>query len=128
MHRKHPSIYRKIKASVLLLCLGLVILGTCPIKKILLGVSSIKIESSTQSSIFTEKNNLICSYSDEMVKAPLVELTKKSNNNAFYLILSSALVSLFTFFVRNESIPSVKRRLSLVSPVPLFLRNQVFIL
>ena len=130
MFRKLPSIYHKIKASVLLLCLGFMILGTCPIQKILLNASPIKTHTSDQKSVskIVVSNQLSCSYGEEIVKAPLIEITKKSNNSALYFVLLSALACLFTSFVANGSIPFVKRRNALGSPVPLFLRNQVFII
>lgn len=130
MYRKLPSIFHKIKASVLLICLGFVILGTCPIQKFLLNASSVKTQTSDQTGVseIIVSNQLSCSYGEEIVKAPLIELTKKSNNNALYFVLLSALVYLFTSFVANGSIPFVKRKNALGSPIPLFLRNQVFII
>lgn len=130
MFRKLPSIYHKIKASVLLLCLGFMILSTCPIQKILLNASPVKTQTSDQKSVskIVVSNQLSCSYGEEIVKAPLIEITKKSNNSALYFVLLSALTYLFTSFVANGSIPFVKRRNALGSPVPLFLRNQVFII
>lgn len=130
MYRRHPSIYSKIKASVLLLCLGFMMLGTCPIQKLLLSVSPVKMETSTQTnaSKVSVKNQLTCSYGEEIVKAPLIELTKKSNNNALYFVLLSTLAALFTSFTGNRSVSFVKRSNAIVSPVPLYLKNQVFII
>lgn len=128
MYKKFPSIYHRMKASVLLLCLGFMLVGTCPIQKILLSNSPVKAEASTQATMSKAgvKNQLTCSYGEEVIKAPLVDLTKKSNNNPLYFILLSTIAYLFTSFLSNRSISIVNRRFSLVSPVPLFLRNQVF--
>lgn len=130
MFIKLPSIYHKIKASVLLLCLGFMILGTCPIQKILLNASSVKTQTSDRKSVskIVLSNQLSCSYGEEIVKAPLIELTKKSKNNALYFVLLGTLVYLFTSFVANGTIPFVKKKNTLGSSVPLFLRNQVFII
>lgn len=131
MYSRLPSIYSKIKASVLLLCLGFMIMGTCPIQKLLLSASPVKVETSSQSSAskILVKNQLICSYSEEIVKAPLIGLTKKSdNNNALYFILLSTLAYLFTTFISSKSVPIAKGEVSFSSPIPLFLRNQVFII
>lgn len=130
MYRKTSSIYHRIKALILFLCLAFMILGTCPIQKFLLSATSLKVKTSTKKSVSPPlvKDNLTCSYSEEIVKAPLVELTKKSNDNASLFILLNTLAYLFTCFVRKRSIPFVKRRVFFGSSVPLFLRNQVFII
>jgi hypothetical protein len=60
------------------------------------------------------------------VKAPLVDLTKKSNNNALYFILLSTLAYLFTSFLSSRYISVVNSKIFLVSPISLFLKNQVF--
>lgn len=126
MYRKLPSIYHKIKASVLLICLGFVILGTCPIQKFILSASPVEVETSTQTSISSTVVNTTCSSSEEIVKAPLVDLTKKSNNNALYFILLSTLAYLFTSFLSSRYISVVNSKIFLVSPISLFLKNQVF--
>lgn len=130
MYRKLQSIHSKTKASVLLLCLGFMILSTCPIQKFLLSASPVKSENSTQTnaSKATAKNQLTCSHGEEIVKAPLIELTKKSHNKALYFVLLSTFTALFSPFLRNRSVPFVKRDSALVSPVPLFIKNQVFII
>ena len=126
MFIKLPSIYHKIKASVLLICLGFVILGTCPIQKFILSASPVEVETSTQTSISSTVVNTTCSSSEEIVKAPLVDLTKKSNNNALYFILLSTLAYLFTSFLSSRYISVVNSKIFLVSPISLFLKNQVF--
>lgn len=129
MHKRLPSMYSKIKASVLLLCLGFVILGTCPIQKLLLSAFPVKVETSAQTnaSKTPSKNQVTCSYGEEIVKAPLIEPTKKSNNNALDFVLLNTL-ALFIPLSGNSSAPIVKRKNALASPVPLFLKNQVFII
>lgn len=130
MYRRLSSMYSKIKASVLLMCLGFMILGTCPIQKLLLSASPIKIETSTQTkaSKTPAKIQLSCSYGEEIVKAPLIELTKKSNNNALYFVLLSTLAALSTSFAGKRSMSFVKRKNDIASPIPLYLKNQVFII
>lgn len=130
MYRRLSSMCSKIKASILLLCLGFMILGTCPIQKLLLSASPIKIETSTQTkaSKTPDKIQLSCSYGEEIVKAPLIELTKKSNNNALYFVLLSTLAALSTSFAGKRSMSFVKRKNDIASPIPLYLKNQVFII
>lgn len=131
MNRKLQSKYQTLKASVLLLCLGLLIVGTCPIQKLLLSAASIPIEAPsskpTKSTTLTN-SHLTCSLYEEMVKAPLVELTKKSNNIALYFVLLSTVPFLLSSFGRKRSSLPIKGRISMVSPIPLFLKNQVFII
>lgn len=106
------------------------ILGTCPIQKLLLSASPVQIETAEKNGVpkTPVKNQLVCSYGEELVKAPLIALTKKSDNNALYFILVSTFVFLLTPFVGNGSIPFVKRKNPFGTPVPLFLKNQVFII
>lgn len=130
MNKKLPSFYNAIKASVLLLCLGFMIASNCSVQKLLLSAIPVNVEtpSSQKTAKAISKNNLTCSYQKEIVKTPLVELTKKSNSNTLYFVLLSTILYLFTSFVRKKSGPFIKNRVTLASPVPLFLKNQVFII
>lgn len=126
MYIKLSSISLKIKAVMLLLCLGFTMVKSCPGQKFLSNSSSLSQSEQLSSFISGENKPLTCFNSRENIKTPLVHHINRSNNNLLFFVLISSLVFLIRSCLVNKCNQILKNREILVSPVPLFLRNQVF--
>ena len=98
MYRILSTISLKTKAVALLLCLGFTLVKSCPGQKLLSNSSLLNISEHLDSFTSSDNQNLTCSYSGEVVETPLIDGSDQ--------------------YIKNRKI--------FVSPVPLFLRNQVF--
>lgn len=119
----------KLKAALLLLSLCLMMVGTCPIQKLLSSTFSVKVDESKQPGIpsVSVTNTLKCAYYKEMIQVPLVELsTRNGASDVVPFLLLPAYVDSLTSFEPGVWMYNGKVKDPTVSSVPLFLRHQVF--
>lgn len=131
MNRDYPTIYRKTKAAVLLLCLFFMMVNTCPVRSLLTSAFAQSVEHSkqTNSSDAVVYDDLRCS-EIEITKASLLDFSKLNNSSlplplfltVISLYLSLSILGLGFRYFRKE------RKPSLTSPVPLFLQNRSIII
>lgn len=126
MYRILSTISLKTKAVALLLCLGFTLVKSCPGQKLLSNSSLLNISEHLDSFTSSDNQNLTCSYSAEVVETPLIDHTNRSSSNVLFFVLISSLFFSIHSLLINGCSQYIKNRKIFVSPVPLFLRNQVF--
>src|SRR5690606_38470561 len=97
MNKDFPSIYKKAKVAILMLCLFLMVVNTCPVLSLMTIDSLPNIEYSKQSigaKIFVN-DDLLCS-EGQVTNAVLLDFSKSYNSNLpFPFILSVLNLYLF---------------------------------
>lgn len=130
MNRKSPTIYRKIKAAVLLLALFFMVVNSCPIRSLLKSAGTTQAEFSKHSnSDIIMYDDLRCSES-KITKASLLDFSNLSNNNLplpLFLTVVSLYLSLSILSSSFRSYRKTSTR-SLTNSVPLFLQNRSIII
>ena len=137
MIRKHPTIYRKFKATVLLLCLFFMMVSSCPVRNLLSSAFAPSIELSKQAKsgkqlvsadTFTY-DGLRC-VEIQITKASMLDFSSSTNNilplplflTVISLYLSMSILSLSFRSFRKE------RKQTLTDSLPLFLQNRSIII
>lgn len=132
MNKLLPSFYNKVKAAVLLLCLFFMMVGTCPIKRLLSNASSPPVETTHRPNNHKDlvHVNFHCPSGGKIIQATLFDLTK-AGNNGFSLPFFLNLLSFYLFAsILKTGIVSIttSRIPSLIGSVPLFLKNRSIII
>ena len=132
MNNHIPSIYIKVKAALLLLCLFLMMVNSCPIRNLLSSASFSAVETFEQSNNTKSfvKNNLHCSSKGKIIQATLLDFSKANNSSlplpfllsllSAYLLLSVLNTGIVLFTNSRNSLPT--------DTVPLFLKNRSIII
>jgi|GEM_PF-1215131 len=133
MNRDFPTIYRKIKATVLLVCLFFMLVNTCPIRSLLSSVFLPSVEFSKQAkSVKHPIGDVILMYDDlrcadtEITKASLLDfslLSKSSLPLPLFLSVISLYLSLSLLSLSSRPF-QLERKQTLTNPLPLFLKNR----
>lgn len=131
MNREYSTIYKKIKAAVLLLCLFFMMVNTCPIRYLLTTSITQTAERSTQAdgSDALVYDSLRCSES-EITEASALDFSTLTHSSlplpllltVISLYLSVSVLGLGFKYGLKE------RKLSFTNPVPLFLQNRSIII
>jgi len=137
MNRKYPTIYRKIKATVVLLCLFFMMVSSCSVRNFLSSAFAPSIELSKQAKSGKQLINAHAfAYDDlhcvetQITKASILDFSSLTNNilplplflTAISLYLSLSILSLSFRLFRKE------RKQTLTDSLPLFLQNRSIII
>lgn len=137
MNRKYPTIYRKIKATVLLLCLFFMMVSSCPVRNLLSSAFVPSVELSKQAksskqSISAEAfvyDGLHC-VETQITKASLLDFSTLTNNTLplpLFLTVISLYLSLSILSLSFRSF-RIERKRTIRNPLPLFLQNRSIII
>lgn len=132
MNNYIPSIYNKVKAGLLLLCLFLMMVSSCPVRNLLSNASFSAAKTLKQPNIKAGfvKSNFQCSSKGTITQASLLDLSKTSNSGLPFPLLLSLLSAYLILSVLNTGIVLfTNSRNSLpTDTVPLFLKNRSIII
>ncbi len=129
MYREYPSIYRRMTATILSLCLFFMVISACPVRGLMTRafVPPVELSKQSNSSVVFADDDLRCS-EETVTQAGLPDLPRLTNSGlplSVFLTVLSLFLSLSVFGFqpfRKGSEPT------LVNPVPLFLRNRSIII
>jgi hypothetical protein len=133
MIKVNHSILNKSKsATIILLSLFFVMVGSCSIQKLITGDSYAQLEISKQSKTVLNSNNhqTVCLLTDEVVKGSLLSVETFSVKNYLNpLLLITAILGENIFLFKGESgIFQKQSNNPLASSFPLFLKYRVLII
>lgn len=143
MDGKYPSIYRKLKATVLLLCLFFMMANSCPVRNLLSGSLSPSVEVFKQAksakqrihsdtfvyaeTIMNDKTHCTATTITEASFMDLSTLSSKSLPLPLFLAVVSLYLTLSILSVPFGSFTAERKR-SLNNSLPLFLQNRSIII
>ena len=137
MNGKYPTIYRKLKATALLLCLFFMMTNSCPVRNFLSGSLLPSVEVSKQAKSTKQKIHSETFVADEIhcsetkiTEASFMDLSPLSSKSLplpLLLTVVSLYLTLSILSVRFGSFPA-ERKKSLKNSLPLFLQNRSIII
>lgn len=125
---KQISLSQKIKTIGLLLCLCFVIVGTCPIQKLILQISFVELEASKQSKTSRTETNVSCTYNEQVFEVPVVQFIGVKLAHIPFTTLFNNLGALRGGYSITETSVLSKNKEPIYSSVSIYLKNQVFII
>jgi|SRR5690606_8376107 len=130
MNKNVESIYKKVLAAILLLCLFCMMINTCPIRTLLSSISLPATHTENPSDTQRLIDQGTRCYGTNVIEATLLKRSKaRKNNHQHVPVFFRAGLSLASLLLHSaaKSIGE-KRRYDFVDGIPLFLRNQSIII